>query len=65
MLPSCAVGVLDPSSRRWECIVLASNLVSLTVLIFSAQTVKFEDFEGPKSSYFCVPPVICCDWVLP
>ena len=37
----------------------ASNLVSLVVLIFSAQTVKFEDLEGPTSSYFCVPPVIC------
>ena len=52
MLPSCAVGVLDPSSRRWECIVLASNLVSLIELIISAQTLR-------------ALPEICSDWVLP
>ena len=52
-------GWSPPYSRRSECVVPASNLVSLIVLIFSAQTVKFEDFEGPKSSYFCVPPAIC------
>ena len=56
MSPSGVVGVLDPYSRRWECIVPASSLVSLVVFFFWAQTVKFEDFEGPKSSYFCVPP---------
>ena len=65
MSPSGVVGVLDPYSRKWECIVPASSLVSLVVLIFSAQTVQFEDFEGPKSSYFCVTPEICSDWVLP
>ena len=53
MSPSGVVGVLDPYSRKWECIVPASSLASLILLIFSAQTVKFEDFEGPKSSYFC------------
>ena len=45
MSPSVLVGVLDPYSRKWECIVPASSLVSLILLIFSAQTVKFEDFE--------------------
>ena len=44
--------------------MLAFDLVSLVVLIILAQTVKFEDFEGPKSLYFCVPPEICSDWVL-
>ena len=50
ILPSSAVGVFDPSSGKLECIVLAFDLVSLLVLlIISAQTVKLEDFEGPKS----------------
>ena len=49
MSPSGVVGVLDPYSRRSECVVPASNLVSLVVLIISAQTVNFRDFEGPKS----------------
>ena len=50
ILPSRAVGVFDPSSRRWECIVPAFDLVSFVVVyIISAQTVKFEDFEETKS----------------
>ena len=40
---------------------------SLIVLIVSAQTMKLRDLKGqkPKSLYFCVPPEICSDWVLP
>ena len=46
--------------------MLACDLVSrVVVFIISAQTVKFEDFEWPKPSYFCVLPEICSDWVLP
>ena len=40
MSPSGVVEVLDPYSRRSECIVPASNLVGL-ILIISAQTVNF------------------------
>ncbi len=46
--------------------MLAFDLLSrVVVFIISAQTVKFEDFEWPKPSYFCVLPEICSDWVLP
>ena len=60
MSPSGVVEVLDPSSQRWECIVPASNLMGLVVLIISAQTVNFlQTLKGQSLRFFCVPPAIC------
>ena len=46
--------------------MLASNLVSLTVLIISAQTLNFRDSKVQNlTNYFCALPEICKDWGLP